>query len=148
MESHRNAVLHQVSHSHNPRTFIGNLDRCHRQASPTPDTIAIVTISNDPSYHRWLIGTLGKHPLALLPAWSISAALSMVKRLRAAVVLFDDDMPGGNWRPFLAAIDGMKTPPALIVTPRFAGEQMWAEALNLGAFDLLFTPFDPCEAPR
>ena len=72
----------------------------------------------------------------------------MVKRLRAAVVLFDDDMPGGNWRPFLAAIDGMKTPPALIVTPSFAGERIWAEALNLGAFDLLFKPFDRCEATR
>jgi hypothetical protein len=84
MESQRNTDLPQVSHSHNPLASIRNLDRSQGQESHTPDTIAIVTISNDPSYHRWLIGTLGKPPLALLPAWSISAALSLVERLQAA----------------------------------------------------------------
>jgi DNA-binding response OmpR family regulator len=150
MESHRNADLPQVSHSHNPLASVGNIDRSRNRSQKigVPEKIAIVTISNDPSYHRWLIGTIGKPPLALLPAWSISAALSLVERLQAAVVLFDDDVPGSNWRPFLAALDGMNTPPALIVTPRFAGERIWAEALNLGAFDLLFKPFDHCEATR
>ena len=96
MESHRHANLPQVSHSHNPLASTGDLDRNQVQESRTPDTIAIVTISNDPSYHRWLIGTIGKPPLALLPAWSISAALRMIKRLRPAAVLFDDNMPGSN----------------------------------------------------
>ena len=42
----------------------------------------------------------------------------------------------------------MDTPPALIVTSRLADERLWAEVLNLGAFDLLSKPFDFDEATR
>src|SRR5260370_14897866 len=59
MESHRIADLPQVSQSHNPLASIGNLDRILGRESHLPDTIAIVTISNDPSYYHWLIGTIG-----------------------------------------------------------------------------------------
>ena len=39
-------------------------------------------------------------------------------------------------------------PPVLIVTSRLADEYLWAEALNLGAYDVLVKPFDASEAVR
>jgi DNA-binding response OmpR family regulator len=39
----------------------------------------------------------------------------------------------------------MKEPPPLIIADRLADERLWAEALNLGADDLLATPFDATE---
>ena len=39
-------------------------------------------------------------------------------------------------------------PPSLIVTSRLADERLWAEALNLGAYDVLAKPFPPTEAMR
>jgi DNA-binding NtrC family response regulator len=34
------------------------------------------------------------------------------------------------------------------VTSRAADERLWAEALNLGAYDVLAKPFDPTEVCR
>ncbi len=39
-------------------------------------------------------------------------------------------------------------PPLLIVTSRLADERLWAEALNLGAWDVLAKPFDADEVIR
>ena len=36
----------------------------------------------------------------------------------------------------------------MIVTSRLADERLWAEALNLGAYDVLAKPFDRTEAMR
>jgi len=39
-------------------------------------------------------------------------------------------------------------PPPLIVTSRLADERLWAEVLNLGAFDVIAKPFDRMETMR
>jgi DNA-binding response OmpR family regulator len=38
--------------------------------------------------------------------------------------------------------------PTLIVTSRLADDELWAEVLNLGAYDVLAQPFDPDEVYR
>jgi DNA-binding response OmpR family regulator len=38
--------------------------------------------------------------------------------------------------------------PVLIVSSRTADERLWAEVLNLGAYDVLVKPFDPTEVSR
>ena len=42
----------------------------------------------------------------------------------------------------------MMDPPLLIVTSRFADERLWAEALNVGAYDVLAKPFERDEVNR
>jgi len=39
-------------------------------------------------------------------------------------------------------------PPFLVVTSRLADDRLWAEALNLGAYDVLAKPFDKTEVNR
>jgi DNA-binding NtrC family response regulator len=39
-------------------------------------------------------------------------------------------------------------PPNLIVTSRLADDELWAEVLNLGGYDVLAQPFDPQEVYR
>jgi DNA-binding response OmpR family regulator len=39
-------------------------------------------------------------------------------------------------------------PPLLIVASRTADEYLWAEALNLGAYDVLSKPYHPAEVIR
>jgi len=48
----------------------------------------------------------------------------------------------------LARIKLLPTPPLLIVTSRHADEYLWAEALNLGAYDVVAKPFDSHELSR
>jgi DNA-binding response OmpR family regulator len=45
------------------------------------------------------------------------------------------------WKDMLRYLWTMESPPALVVADRLADERLWAEVLNLGAFDLLTKPF-------
>jgi FixJ family two-component response regulator len=48
----------------------------------------------------------------------------------------------------LEHISLLPDPPLLIVTSRLADAHLWAEALNLGAYDVLAKPFDATEVIR
>ena len=54
----------------------------------------------------------------------------------------------GTWRDMLERIGRLPQPPFLIVTSRLADGHLWAEALNLGAYDVLAKPFDRNEVVR
>jgi hypothetical protein len=64
------------------------------------------------------------------------------------IVLCEDDMLPGTWREMLEHTAVLPDPPLLIVTSRLADERLWAEALNLGAYDVLAKPFDATEVVR
>jgi len=48
----------------------------------------------------------------------------------------------------LDAIHRLRDQPELIVTSRLADDRLWAEALNLGAYDVLAKPFNRDEVLR
>jgi FixJ family two-component response regulator len=48
----------------------------------------------------------------------------------------------------LEHISLLPDPPLLIVTSRLADARLWAEALNLGAYDVLAKPFDATQVIR
>ena len=64
------------------------------------------------------------------------------------VVICERDLPFGSWKDLLQEIQTLPDPPLLIVTSRLADEGLWAEALNLGAYDVLAKPFDRKEVTR
>ena len=55
---------------------------------------------------------------------------------------------GHGWKDVLHEIQGIPTPPQLIVADRLADEALWAEVLNLGCYDLLVMPFATDEVLR
>jgi DNA-binding NtrC family response regulator len=55
---------------------------------------------------------------------------------------------GHRWQDVLNEVQQMPIPPQLIVADRLADEVLWAEALNLGCYDVLMTPFDAREVLR
>lgn len=64
----------------------------------------------------------------------------------ASVVISDSRLSDGCcWKDLLTGMKDMRDPPPLIVADRLADERLWAEVLNLGAYDLLAKPFDAKE---
>ncbi|MBZ5594218.1 MAG: hypothetical protein LAP39_18410 [Acidobacteriia bacterium] len=62
------------------------------------------------------------------------------------VVLTESRLSDGySWKDILRELQGMPSPPPLIVADRLADETLWAEVLNLGAYDLLTKPFNARE---
>lgn len=70
-------------------------------------------------------------------------------RHNVAVVICEKRLPDAEWSQILGQVEDLPHKPSFIVSARLADERLWAEALNLGAFDvLLATPFQAEEVVR
>jgi DNA-binding NtrC family response regulator len=79
------------------------------------------------------------------------AALKTLRESAIPVVVCETERTksrNANWREVLAQLQDLPHPPSLIVTSRLADERLWAEALNLGAYDVLAEPFNEDEVVR
>jgi DNA-binding response OmpR family regulator len=79
---------------------------------------------------------------------TLASALLALRKLQFEVVVCEQDLPPGSWKDVLEQVTILPDPPSLIVTSRLADERLWAEALNLGAYDVLTKPFDRTEVMR
>jgi DNA-binding NtrC family response regulator len=79
---------------------------------------------------------------------SLPEAVAALKAEHYAVVICEGDLGCGSWKDALDAIRKLGKPPLLIVSSMHADEYLWAEALNLGAYDVLAKPFSRAEVTR
>ena len=79
---------------------------------------------------------------------TLASGLAALRKRQFEVVVCERDLPSGSWKDVLEEATILPDPPSLIVTSRLADERLWAEALNLGAYDVLAKPFDRTEAMR
>ena len=87
----------------------------------------------------------------LQEAWTANDGRKTIRRnhREIPVVICEDALPDGDWKFLMAGLDRVAVRPSLIVSSRLADECLWAEVLNLGAFDLLLgAPFEPEEVLR
>jgi CheY-like chemotaxis protein len=75
-------------------------------------------------------------------------ALEMLQMDRIPILFCESDLHPGRWQQVLEQVMGLPDPPYMIVTSRLADDRLWAEALNLGAYDVLSKPFDRSEVTR
>jgi len=79
---------------------------------------------------------------------SIGPALTFLHDKAVSIVITERDLPVGDWRAVLEIMYLLADRPLVIVTCRHADNHLWAEALNLGAYDVLAKPFDRTEVVR
>jgi DNA-binding NtrC family response regulator len=87
---------------------------------------------------RWKIHRAGK----------LSAARKILGERSIGIVLCERDLPDGSWNELLNYCGTLWSIPHLIVASRLADDHLWAEALNVGAYDVLAKPFDSEEVIR
>lgn len=78
----------------------------------------------------------------------LSSALFALRTHKIPIVLCDCDLGPVTWIEMLEQLRLLPSPPFLIVTSRLADDRLWAEALNLGAYDVLAKPFEAKEVVR
>lgn len=81
-------------------------------------------------------------------ASSICSASALLDDIPASVVITERDLSVGNWKDVLEAMHALPAPPLLIVISQVADDYLWAEALNLGVYDVLAKPLDYTEVVR
>jgi len=102
--------------------------------------------------HRDELGSL--RAIFAHPRWVIqrartaAEAVQLMKYCSPAVVLCDEELADGNWQTVLSMLQSSETAPPLVVLSQRADQELWAEVLNLGGYDLLLKPFERAEVHR
>ena len=87
-------------------------------------------------------------PLVFDHVPDLQHARAKLRQSRYAVILTEAGLPDGSWLDVLSLARGMAPGAEVIVTDPHADARFWAEALNLGAYDLLAQPFYESEVRR
>jgi DNA-binding NtrC family response regulator len=115
---------------------------------PLPDApVTILLVSAHRSDRTSLQQILAHSYWRLRVCTNCRDGLTLLRQARMPVVICDAEQ-GDDWQWLLHEVAAMPAPPRLIVSSRLADERLWAEALNLGGYDVLATPFDPDEVLR
>src|SRR5262249_18414917 len=64
------------------------------------------------------------------------------------LLLADAELPDGSWRDLLELLMESRKSCEMIVCSRCGDEQLWAEVLQCGAYDLLVEPYERQEVHR
>ena len=110
--------------------------------------ITVLAASPYESDHALLRDIFSHSNWTLHAASNCSDALHVIHREVIPVVIWDVDLPGGDWESILDKFGAQRHPPRLIVSSALADERLWADVLQAGAYDLLQTPFDSHELFR
>lgn len=94
----------------------------------------------------WSVETDCLRHLTIRPC--VQSAIPVLRSQDTGIVICERRTTTGSWQEMLAVLECLEEPPLLIVTSRLADESLWAEALNLGAYDVLAKPYYPPEAER
>ncbi len=97
--------------------------------------------------HR-LSQMLSQLPLVFDHVPDLQQARAKLRKSRYGVILTEAGLPDGSWLDILSLAQGMAPGTEVIVTDPHADARFWAEALNLGAYDLLAQPFYESEVRR
>ena len=91
---------------------------------------------------------LSSLPVPLEHVADLKRARATIQTEPYQVILTEAALPDGTWQDVLDMARVVKPAPAVIVTDASADARFWAEALNLGAYDLIAQPFATAEVRR
>lgn len=112
---------------------------------PSPTILSISPVETD---HESLREIAIQSNWRVLTADRLPAARALLQIHDIGLVLCDCELQPGSWKDVLEQFVGLPHPPSLIVTSRFADDRLWAEALSLGAWDVLAKPLNRSELVR
>ena len=111
------------------------------ETSGTGRIVSVLSVSPTEEVHFSLQHIFNHSKWKLTKTHSLASALAILHAQTTPVVLCETDLLPGTWRDLLEQIARAPNAPAVIVSSRLADDRLWAEALNLGAWDVLARPF-------
>ena len=113
-----------------------------------PRSKIALLISQFEQDHEFFHSLFQEQGWRLYGADSLRCGLSLLRRRAASVVITEQNLSTASWKDVLEAVCLMPSPPLVVVSSIHADDYLWAEALNLGAYDVLSKPVERTEAIR
>lgn len=110
--------------------------------------VNVLAVTSRIQAHRTLFNIFAHSDWMLYGTSSLGEARSLLEDQRISVIICDRELPDGNWKDLLEDLSVRPHPPHLVVTCPNANDQLWAEVLNRGGYDVLAQPFDAIEVFR
>lgn len=120
-------------------------------SSDATSASAVLLVSDRAEDHDSLQGIFRGSRWEFEGAWTVSGGRKTIRHHphKIGVVICEHSLPDGDWKVLLADTGRAAFRPSLVVCSRLADDLLWAEVLNLGAFDLLLgAPFEREEVLR
>ena len=118
----------------------------HAICAPNPQTALLISpVEED---HAFLRGLFSVEGWTLVSVRSLERAAALLRANSLPVIVVERDLFPGTWRDVLGMTCLLPNPPLVIVTYIHADEFLWAEALNLGAHDVIAKPLNKMELIR
>jgi DNA-binding NtrC family response regulator len=117
-------------------------------ATESRNNVTVLSVTPYEEDQLGLQSIIGHSRWKLYGADRLEAALAVLHEHEVGVVLSEKDLPPHSWTEMIDVIHHFQDAPTVIVTSRIADDRLWAEALNLGAYDVLAKPFDRDEVLR
>jgi DNA-binding response OmpR family regulator len=112
------------------------------------EKISILLVSPHNDDHSSIRHILHHEDWQITRCTSAREASVHLETIAPSIVICERDLPDGCWKDVLAHCENLIHPPRLVVVSRHADENLWAEVLNLGGYDVLSKPFDCSEVTR
>jgi DNA-binding NtrC family response regulator len=117
-------------------------------APSTTEVLTVLSVSPLDEDHSSLKAIVGHSSWRLFEAHNVGSSLAVLQEHHIAVVVCERELLPGTYIDLLEHVIGKPNAPSLIVASRLADDRLWAEALNLGAWDVLAKPFHRSEVLR
>ena len=117
-------------------------------AVPADGQATALLVSPDEEDHEILNALFQHNSWILRRVSSVNSASALLNEGTTYIVITERHLPVGDWKDVLELIRHLPKAPLLIVISRGADNYLWAEAVNLGAYDVLEKPLDQIEAAR
>jgi DNA-binding response OmpR family regulator len=110
-------------------------------------TERITLLAVDPNEEdcQSLLHILGAEGWKIRGASSLRETITLLHESVPDLILCERELPDGSWKDVFRQTERLRCRPPVVVVSRKPDERLWAEVLNLGAYDMLLKPFDAIE---
>jgi DNA-binding NtrC family response regulator len=126
-------------------------------AIASPASVSILSVSANDEDHsffaksartdpEWVMSTNAKWDV--YRAFTVPSAIHALRGGQIPVLICTDELAKETWQDLLGEALALQDPPSVILASRLADDRLWAEAINLGAYDVLSKPFVGSEVIR
>jgi len=112
------------------------------------EPVSLLLVSPSPDDHKTLQEIMRDSNWTIHHAPSLGRARALLRDESVMFVICERDVPPGTWKDVLREAVSRAKPLSFILTSPHADDYLWAEALNMGAYDVLAKPFRASEVIR